>query len=270
MARSIQMGPGTPSDIYGKFFVIPQSPQDKEVLESVDNRTRAAINKRYSILVDYLWQCNTIANCLVETIVEQLAMLLKTDPNATDGVGITFYDLLNSIVSIKQNDKAEKEGNINIFFEPGSKVTSLIENGPDEDPETPVSPVSVFWTDDPKENEFIKNLDYHTRYVLGMKHTIMFPDHLQLPVVAIGYTFLEMIFVELLYRLSMMSANDTEDDPQEHIVSVNFNDLIEFHGVMKDGGVIFNMRPGLNAKLLIKCDEVTEHTLGDDGRDIDI
>lgn len=268
MARSIQFGPGTPNEVYGKFFVIPQSPQDREILEAVDNRTRANVAKRYSILIDYVWQCNTIANCLVEVIIEQLATLLRNE--SRDGVGIAFVDLLDSIVSIKQNDKAEKEGNINIFFNAGTRVTHLIENGPDDDPPTPMSARDRFWTDDHNENQFIMNLDYHARYALSTKNSIMFPEHLQLPVIAIGYTFLENIFVELLYRLSQMSASDDPESPEEHIVSVNFNDLIEFHAVMKDGGVTFNMRPGLNAKLLIKCDEITEHTMGDDGRDIDI
>ena len=42
-----------------------------------------------------------------------------------------------------------------------------------------------------------------------------------------------------------------------------FNDNIEIHGMMKDGTVSIIMRPGMNAKLLIKCDELTEHTMGD-------
>lgn len=270
MARKIEFGPGTPNEAYGKFFIIPQNPADREFLEAVDHRTRANVHSRYSILIDYTWQCNTIANCLVETIIGQLGSLLQQ--GSQNGVGIALYNLFNSVVSIKQNDKAEKEGNINIYFEPGERVTELIENGPDEEePAAPISPVDKFWTDDPTENEFIRNLDYHTKYVLTMNHTLMFPEHLKLPVLAVGYTFLENIFIELLYRLSnLCAAGSDEDGDDEKIVSVNFNDLIEFHAVYKDGGAVINMRPGLNAKLLIKCDEVTEHTLGDDGRDIPI
>lgn len=267
MSRNISFGPGTPNEVYGKFFVIPQDPADRAFLEAVDNRTRANVASRYRLLVDYAWQCNTIANVLLETIIEQLAMLLKQENR--DGIGIAFYDLLNSIVSIKHNDKAEKEGNINIYFEPGTRVTELIKNGPDEsEPENPVSPYEHFKPDDAVEAEFIRNLDYHTKYVLSVKHNIMFPDHLKLPAIAIGYTFLENIFIELLYRLS--NKPDSDDGSGEKIVSVNFNDLVEFHAVLKDGAATINMRPGMNSKLLIKCDELTEHTLGDDGRDIDL
>lgn len=266
MAKSISFGPGVPNPMYGKFFVIPQDPADREFLEAVDHRTRANIASRYSILVDYDWQCNTIANALMEVIIEQLSALLKQENR--NGIGIAFYTLINSIVSIKQNDKAEKEGNINIYFEPGARVNELIENGPDEtEPESPVSAFEHFKSDDPIEQEFLRNLDYHTKYVLSIKHNIMFPDHLMFPVIAIGYTFLENIFIELLYRLSNMP---TDGESDEKIVSVNFNDLVEFHAVYKDGGAAINMRPGMNAKLLIKCDELTEHTLGDDGRDIDL
>ena len=114
---------------YGKLFIIPQDPNDREFLLSVDRRARAELNRVYGILLDYDWQANTIANGVVETLISDLAFMLKSGANS--GVGIEFYDILRAIVSIKTNEKAEKEGNINIYFEPGSKITSLIENGPD-------------------------------------------------------------------------------------------------------------------------------------------
>jgi hypothetical protein len=244
---------------YGKLFVIPQDPNDREFLLSVDRRARAEINRIYGILIDYDWQANTIANGLVETIISDLAFLLKN--GAGGGIGIEFYDIIRAIVSIKTNEKAEKEGNINIYFEPGSKVTHLIENGPDTTEYIDkIDPMKRFLTGNPEEDDLYKNIDYHTRYNLTSTNGIMIPDHLKFSVFAIGYTFLECMYLEILYRLANMDAEEGE----EKLVSVNFNDNIEIHGVMKNGTVNIIMRPGMNAKLLIKCDQITEHTMGDE------
>jgi hypothetical protein len=244
---------------YGKLFVIPQDPSDREFLLSVDRRARAELNRIYGILVDYDWQANTIANSVIETLITDLAFMLKNGAN--NGIGIEFYDIIKAIVSIKTNEKAEKEGNINIYFEPGSKVTSLIENGPENiEYEEKLDPAKRFLTGDPAEDDLYKNLEYHTRYNLSSVNGITIPDHLKFSVFAIGYTFIECIYLEILYRLANMDAEDGE----EKLVSVNFNDNIEIHGIMKNGTVNITMRPGMNAKLLIKCDEITEHTMGDD------
>ena len=243
---------------YGKLFIIPQDPSDREFLLAVDRRARFEINRIYGILIDYDWQANTIANSVVETIISNLAFMLKS--GASKGIGIEFYDIIRAIVSIKTNDKAEKEGNINIYFEPGSKITSLIENGPDKTEYIDkISPAERFLTGNPEEDELYRNLEYHTRYNLSSVNGVMIPDHLKFSVFAIGYTFLECIYLEILYRLANMDA----EEGAEKLVSVNFNDNIEIHGVMKNDTVNIIMRPGMNAKLLIKCDELTEHTMGD-------
>jgi len=260
MQNDIRIGMDTSSgSAYGKLFVIPQDPSDREFLLSVDRRARAELNRIYGILVDYDWQANTIANSVIETLITDLAFMLKNGAN--NGIGIEFYDIIKAIVSIKTNEKAEKEGNINIYFEPGAKAISLIENGPDKiEYEEKVDPATRFLTGDPAEDDLYKNLEYHTRYNLSSVNGITIPDHLKFSVFAIGYTFIECIYLEILYRLANMDGEDGE----EKLVSVNFNDNIEIHGIMKNGTVNITMRPGMNAKLLIKCDEVTEHTMGDD------
>ena len=259
MDKRIFMNNSNMGGSYGKLFIIPQDPVDREFLQSVDRRTRSEINRIYGILVDYDWQCNTIANAMVETIISDLAFMLKS--GSSGGVGIEFYDILRAIVSIKTNEKAEKEGNINIYFEPGSKITGLIENGPDKtEYGEKIIPMQRFLTGDADEDNLYRNLEYHTRYNLTSINGIMIPEHQKFFTFAIGYTFIECIYLEILYRLANMDAGDGE----EKLVSVNFNDNIEIHGIMKDGTVNITMRPGMNAKLLIKCDELTEHTMGDD------
>lgn len=243
---------------YSKLFMIPQNKHDKEILLSVDRKTRLEVEEKYGIIVDYDWQCNTVANAMVETIIKFIAYMMKSNPE--NGIGIDFYNVFRSIVSYKKNEKAEKEGNINIFFEPGSKVNDIIEKGPDaaEDPNIQHS-IADYISSDEKENELYRTLDTQCKYQLTMHNSIMFPDHVKFFTSAITCTFLMNIFKELLYR----AVNDPDRDKSEYLESVNFNDLIEIHALIKDGHASINMRPGVNAKLLIKCDELTESTLGD-------
>lgn len=240
----------------GKFFIIPQDPVDREFLLAVDRRTVADVENKFGIFIDYDWGANTIANAVVETIIQHLSYILKTT-NIGNGIGLNFYDIIRAIVSVKNNSKAEKEGNINIYFEPGDKIIHLIENGPEEYDGPKLSPIEFFKGSDPEETELYGNLEYKTRYTLSSFNGLSFTEASKFSVFAIGCTFITNIFVEMLYRL----RNDTSDD-DEKIVSVNFNDNIEIHGTLKDNAVLFNMRPGLNAKLLIKSDEMTENTMG--------
>lgn len=248
---------------YGKLFTIPQDPADREFLLAVDRRARSDINRKYGILLDYDWQANTIANSLIETIIADLSFRMKNGERR--GIGIRFYDIITAVVSIKKNADAEKEGNINIFFEPGERANELIANGPDTEEYTEkISPENKFLTGDPEDDDIYKNLEYHARYKLSSVNGVMMPEHLRFAVFAIGYTFLESLYLEILYRLSNM---DNNDPTEEKLVTVNFNDNIEIHGSMKNNEVKIFMRPGLNAKLLIKSDEFTEDTMGDFSED---
>lgn len=240
---------------YAKLFTIPQDPRDKEILLAVDRKTRLDVEEKYNIIVDYDWQCNTICNCMLENIIKYLAYLMKQ--NCRNGVGIDFYEVIRCIVSVKTNEKAEKEGNINIVFEPGSRVENLISDGPsglDKDTYN----ISDFMGETPEDQSLYATLDDRCKYDLTMYNGIIFPSHVKFFTSAITCTFIENLYRELLYRIS-----NNNDDVDEKLESVNYNDLIEVHALMKDEKVSIRMRPGVNAKLLIKCDELTEHTMGD-------
>lgn len=244
------------SESLAKLRYIPTNPHDKEVLRAVDSKTITEVHDHYGIFIDYEWFCNTIADVMVETIIKQLAYLLKNNPGM--GNGIDFYEIFRSIISIKKNEKAEKEGNINIYFEPGAKILELI-----EDPTKGESILPTFQElsgDNQDDYDFYKNLDSQCRYQLTMHNGIMFPESLKFACCAVTITFMKNIFMELMYRVANNPEKDTSD---EVIESVNFNDLIEIHAILKGDKVSISMRPGVNAKLLIKCDELTEHTMGD-------
>ena len=246
-----------------RLFVIPQDEQDYQLLSKVDNRTRITVRDKYGFILDYNWQSNTIANCLIENLILHLSFKVK---EIGKGVGDNFFDLFSASVSIKRNEKAEKEGNINIYFQPGKVIDDLIKDGPDDNGplQIKLNPEEVFKSDNQEDREFYKNLEYQTRYELGTNHGIMFPQTAKYYCFAIGYEFIRNLIIEMLYELS-----SKDKDSEEKMITVNFNENIEFHALIKDDLVTVTMRPGMNAKLLIKSDEITENTLDDDYDDED-
>ena len=61
----------------GRYFIIPQDPQDREILEAIDNRTRVEADFKWGFIMDYTWQANTVANTLLEIIIKNLNLKLK-------------------------------------------------------------------------------------------------------------------------------------------------------------------------------------------------
>lgn len=259
------------SQNYGKFFIKPQDPSDREFLSAVSLRTRSDMDVRYGFIIDYEWMVNTVANVFFECMVRQLKNIMlehlaDSGPNGAS-VGFKFYDLFSSVVSNKVNEHAEKEGNLNIYFNTEERVDDLIANGiPSTDNTTKMNILERFLTEDQDENKAMIDLDTICVYELSKSHGIRIgnPASSKLISVAIAYTFFENLFIELLVRASKQKKEQTDaNDDSDAMVSVNFNDNIEFHCLIKDGGATIMMRPGMNVKMLIKSDEFTEKTMGD-------
>ena len=244
----------------GKFYVIPQDANDYDILGAVSAKTRSDVEMKYGFYMDSDWQTNTVANCVVETMLGEMNYKFGSG-NGTSGIGVSFFDLFSAKISLKTNGKAEKEGNINIYFEPGSRVRKLIEEGPPKVHSGPrINPVDELLTDDQVENDFLLQLDKHASYELNRCYGIMITSKKTLITTAITLKFFENLFTELIVRAT---ADTIDDDGSEKLVTVNFNDIIEIHVAKKGDDMNVYMRPGMNAKLLIKNDQATEHTLGD-------
>lgn len=255
-------------DRIGKFFVIPQNPSDYDFLLAVDRRTRSDIELKYGFLADYDWMCNTVANLFFEALISHLKYFLQENGMEGGSAGISFYDLFSAIISNKVNEHAEKEGNLNIYFQPGERVTELIENGPPQLPEKieRVSMGEAFTTDDPEENDLMSRLDNYCKFEVNKRHGLMLGDKSPLAAIGISYTFFENLFIELIVRANdqrKRTLEATDGSEEDAMVTVNFNDNVEFHCVVNDGTASILMRPGMNVKLLIKSDAMTEKTMGD-------
>lgn len=244
---------------------IPQDPVTREFLKLIDRETRMDISERFGIIVDYEWHCNTIANAVIESIIIALGSDIKTA--GAPKAALNFYNLFSVIVTTKKNARAEKEGNINISFEPGIVAVELIENPPVKEDALQVKPIEFFKIEDDDldedyldaMNDAYRNIDRHARYTLSNQYGIAIPEQNQMYSFAIAYTFISNIIRALL--------QDLGENPEKELTSTNFNDNIEMHALRKGEGVVIAMRPGMNAKLLIKSDDVTEEDYGDDSDD---
>ena len=250
---------------------IPQDEYTRNFLLSVDQQSKIDVEQKFGFPINYDWHCNTVANCTVEAIISAMNADMKYD--GAPSARLNFYDVFIAKVTTKINEDAEKEGNINISFEPGPTAIDLIK-GINDKMTTPVKfekKEEFFRIEMPdvdqeivdKINEKYLLVERQARYVLTNNYGITIPDDNIYMGYAVTYTFIINIFRKLLRELG--------ENPDQNLASVNFNDNIEFHAsrdekeTVDNNGEVFTesmitlaMRRGLNAKLLIKSDETTE------------
>lgn len=258
------------NDYYGRVAVVPQDPHDRAILEGIDQKTMVEVSERFKCHISRDWYCNTIANSVVQCLIAALGVDLASSTRATKAQ-IDFYGLFTTTVTIKVNKKAEKEGNINVMFEPGVIANKLIETfDPTMTTEYEKEDRMKFFShDDPNLsdeemrafNAAYLNIDTKATYDLSNNYAIIIPNDQRYFTFAIAYQFITNIFRELLATLYAQ--------PESDLATINFNDNIEFHLIRSDDGLKFAMRPGLNAKLLIKSDSTTEKDYNSDDDDDD-
>lgn len=231
------------------LYVIPNDSIMREQLLNIDRMTKDSLARCHKIFVPQDWQCNTMANSYIESLIRTLELSMRQ----AGEVAINFYDMFTAHVTVKTNNDAEKNGNINIEFIPGPTLQQIIgRNVADAATEEPLTDITaVFGFGDDKTNPSyaqFSTIDRIAMMDLSEKYSITSPkDWL---VTAVAYRFIENL---VKYMMIALVAEDAS------LVSVNFNDNIEFHAMRTDNdSVKITLRPGMNAKLLIKSDELTE------------
>lgn len=244
----------------GVKAIIPQDKDSNIFLREVDNQTKYSVEDAFDPcpIINYDWHCNTIAYCVIEGFIKALNTDMK-ERNAQKAF-INFYDLFSLKVTTKVNERAEKEGNINISFIPGPTAVNLISaESLNEVPQEKTTFAKFFTIEIPGEdpdiveaiNQKYFDIDKYVRYAVSNNYAIAINQEHAYMTFAICYHFILNLFKKLV--------RDLGANPDQELISVNFNDLVEFHIVRnEDNEAVFRMRPGLNAKLLIKSDEVTE------------
>lgn len=238
--------------------IIPTNPETREDLLNVDRQTKEDLRERHRFYMNNDWDLTTVATvtieCLTRVIYSQVRnngiQILKKDYGGV----LNFYDLLEIAATYKENQKAEKTGNINVKFGPGPRVDDIISE--DAKPENSyIEAVAAYsFPDDEDRTKSIRNVDKIARKTIFDKYNIMLPKDYQ--AVAATAIYLEDLFRYIIQKLVLSGKKK---------VSINFNDIIEFHAEMKNDKACINCTPGLGAKLIIKSDKDTEFE--DDGLD---
>lgn len=244
-----------------RLYIIPQDEDTRLSILNIDRKTKEDLRNIYKIFTEHDWQNNTTANVLIETLIKSLAHEIVNDQKS---LPLNFFDLFTTSVTVKRNEDAEKEGNINISFVPGKEAKKIIENYDknikEDDSIKPRLELLLYpdpntgkfipneYCDTQKEAERLYKIEKATRLDLSDKYTINIPDK-SASTITIAYVFIKNIFKFLIEKMNLTNKQSA---------SVNFNDNIEFHALMKGNEMILTMRPGMNAKLLIKSDETTE------------
>lgn len=240
-----------------KMYIIPQDVETREDLLNVDRNTKEDIRLKHRLYLNNDWECNTVANAVVESLVKILYSHIKDNGIKVLESGdteIDFYDLIDIAASNKKNDSAEKTGNINVKFRPGSKVDQIIsDNTPGGNKEYEFVEISAAYSyvDDPDRTNAMLKIDKISRKILADKYSLILPKDFE--AIATAAVFLENIYRQLIHKIVLTGRTSS---------MINFNDIIEFHAVKKDDCVDIKLRPGMGAKLIIKSDEETEEEDG--------
>lgn len=247
-------------------LIMPQSPDDAELVRKIDHQTFEDIRLLYRIYLKRDWECNTVAFWVFADMIRLLHDHVNNQGAKVFGEPgnnvLDFYGLLNIGASMKRNSRAEKSGNLNVTFIPGDLVADILEDDtkPENQPvKEPVKPKEKFKTGDEMWDEMMARIGRMAMKELSEHHNMIIPDHWL--VIATAHTFLVNIYKTIAFILA--NGDDT-------MAMVNFNDLIEFIGQKNsDGTVQIYANPGMNAKLQIKSDSMTESDDTDDFYDDD-
>lgn len=249
-----------------KGLLIPQDPIERERLKAIDEQTKVDVDLKYDIITNQTWHCTTITDTVIRCFVRQLHedMLQSGSRMAR----LNFYDVFSAAATIRSNEKAEKEGNLIVFFSPGPVAEDLIKNPVEKNVENDgkkISAFDFFRIEDPDDeigeealtdiNDYYLALDKAVRYSLSQNYGISLSDRCIYHTFAIAYHYILNIFRRVL--------QDLEDEPSKNLASLNFDNLIEFHARREEDGYHLYMRTGYQGKLSIKDDNLTE----DDGED---
>lgn len=257
------MKPSRDYDMISRMYVIPQYQDNKEFLLCVDRATKEMVHRRFSLFLEYDWECNTVATVVLKTLCSVLYMNITgavsdilniVEEDEEHDKYISFCGLLRIQPSHRRNEKAEKVGSINCKFTPGYRVREIIED--DTEPGTPIQKVKVseyYLTGDEHIDHAWDKFDEVVRTELANKYGIIIKDHYA--TIGVAECFLECLYCKMILDLKL--------EPDVTSISTIVNDYFEISGLAMtnpDGsiGVKFTMTPGKYSKLTIKSDVTTE------------
>lgn len=230
------------------YLIVPSDPDQLAVTEMVDKATWKNLLTEYKLRINTAY-LTTFACAYMEALIVLMRRIM-TDTKSTEN-SIDFLDLFTIYANNRESDTAEKDGNINISFVPG---VTVIEGIMERDYAPKVHP-------DMWKGSIIMEAQKIAARILSEKHKAV-TDSLN------TWTIVAYVYFEHLFRTLKLMAKEAHDRG-ESSVSFNFLEMVEFHcnlevtpnpenPELQSEKYVIKMRPGFQAKLLIKNDDSTE------------
>ena len=229
------------------YLIQPVDLAQRTVTEKVEQAARNKIISDYKIRLNPGYM-TTITCVYVESMIRTLVQLMRENKGEAS---LNFLDLMTISSTNRENEDADKDGNINIKFRPGPSIETIMERD--------YCPVMLeeMWKDD----IIIEHVEKECANILAHKHKITGNNRA-------NWTKVAYVYLEYLFRTLKLMAKVAKENGQA-AVSVNFLEMFEAHCTYEaiahpdnpdliHENLVVKIRPGFQAKLLIKDDGVTE------------
>ena len=229
------------------YLISPTDAAQKAVTEAIEKAMRNELIGKLKIKLNPSYP-TTITCVYLEALIRTLVKLMRENKGEA---AINFLDLITVQCNNRENDDADKDGNINIVFHPGKTIETIMDR--DYAPEMADKEI---WA-----NTVINVVERECSRILKTKHKMNGNDDANWTKIAYLY------LVYLFKTLKMMSRMGYENGTVS--VMINFLEMFEAHCNIEKVPNVDNpdlvheeftikIRPGFSAKLLIKDDNVTE------------
>lgn len=228
------------------YLIVSNDPKQREFCEKVERASRNSILENYKVRLNSGYT-TTFACVYLEALIRVLGKIMVEQPK---NAALNFLDMLILSSDNREGEMGDKDGNINIVFTPGPIVQQIMERDfcPVVTPE--------MW-----HGTIIDEVEKLAGTILATKHKAV-TDY-QYRWTCIAYAYFEFFF-----RTIKLMAKEAHENGQT-AVSMNFLEMMEVHCTVESipnpenpdlhhDEYRLKIRPGFQAKLLIKNDGATE------------
>lgn len=235
------------------YLITPTDPAQKAVTEAIEKAMRNELIGTLKIRLNPIYP-TTITCVYLEAIIRTLVKLMRENKGEAS---INFLDLMTISCNNRENDDADKDGNINVVYKPGKTVESIMDRD-----YAPVMNDENVWKD-----TIINVIERECSRILKTKHKMNGNNDA-------NWTKISYLYLVYLFKTLKMMAKVGLENGQVSVM-VNFLEMFEAHANIEQvpspdnpdlihEEFTIKIRPGFSAKLLIKDDNVTEVSDDDD------
>lgn len=229
------------------YLIAPADPAQRAITEKIEKAMRNELIGSLKIKLNPTY-ATTITCVYLEALVRTLVKLMRENKGEA---AINFLDLFTISSNNRENEDADKDGNINVKFTPGKTCLSIMER----DYYAPMVDAQIW------KGSIVEVVEKECASILQRKHKLNGNDNANWT--RIAYLYLVYLFktLKLLVKVSYENGNMS--------AMINFLEMFEAHATMDQipnpenpdivrEEIVLKIRPGFQAKLLIKDDGVTE------------